>query len=80
MNSSMICLIYCKNFCNCYNVSPAQIKKKRKGRKEGRKEERKEGNYFKYVWAGRLLCAKKQGQTTRDHCPIHSCSNHLCWK
>jgi hypothetical protein len=22
VNSSMICLIYCKNFCKCHNVPP----------------------------------------------------------
>jgi hypothetical protein len=27
VNSSMLYLIYCKNFCKCHNVSPAQLKK-----------------------------------------------------
>jgi hypothetical protein len=26
VDSTMIYLIYCKNFCNCHNVHPAQFK------------------------------------------------------
>jgi hypothetical protein len=34
MNSSMIYLIYCKNFCKCHNVPPPSTIKKLKRRKE----------------------------------------------
>jgi hypothetical protein len=36
VNSSVIYLIYCKNFCECINVPPPSttIKKKRKEKKE----------------------------------------------
>jgi hypothetical protein len=30
VNSTMIYLLYCKKFCKCHNVSPAQLKTKQK--------------------------------------------------
>jgi hypothetical protein len=35
VNSTMMYLIYCKNFCKCHNVSPAQQLKKKKKKGDG---------------------------------------------
>jgi hypothetical protein len=44
VNSSVICLIYCKNFCKCHNVLPPsttikKFKEKAKERQKGIKGE-----------------------------------------
>jgi hypothetical protein len=38
VNSTMIYLIYCKNFCKCHNVPPAPQLKKKKERMEWSKQ------------------------------------------
>jgi hypothetical protein len=34
VNSILIYLIYCKNFCKCHNVPPAQQQQRKKERKK----------------------------------------------
>jgi hypothetical protein len=38
VNSSMIYLIYCKNICKCYNVSPPSITIKKTKTEQKKKE------------------------------------------
>jgi hypothetical protein len=53
MNSTMIYLLYCKNFCKCHNVlSPSTTikkKKKKKRKKEMRAVRRQRNNRFDHI-------------------------------
>jgi hypothetical protein len=41
LNSSMICLIYCKNFCKCHSVPPPSTAKKKKKKRVTEKLKKK---------------------------------------
>jgi hypothetical protein len=74
VNSNIIYLIYCKNFCKCHNVSPEQLKKEKKKRNKQTNKQKSTSNCTQVSEAGGLefeaslgyivrLCLKNQDKT-----------------
>jgi hypothetical protein len=58
VNSSMICLIFCKNFCKCHNVPPVQQLKKKKKKERREKSITKKKKVGGVVQVVECLCNK----------------------